>query len=96
MLDLTQIDRVAGAAARVALSAQSFLRAQSEPTTDSDGHEALLVTLVINDLGRSPVSGEAASNAIVRVKQELRQAGEDRTAIVEFATEGDLATDGGA
>lgn len=96
MLTLSQVDRIATQAALKALSASSLLRTLAEETTDSEGQEAILVTLVINDLQRSPVTGDDAADAIVNVRQGLQSAGEDRTVIIEFATEEDLKADGGA
>lgn len=96
MLDFAQVEKIVGTAASAALSASSLLRTHTEPTTDQDGHEALLVTLVINDLQKSPISGDTAGDTILRVRQDLQRAGEDRTVIIEFATESDLSADGSA
>ena len=89
-------NKIAEDAARRSLSTRSFLRAQIAPTTDSEGHDAIIVTLVINDLRSAPVSGDEAGDAILNVKQALQAAGENRSIIVDFATERELESDGGA
>lgn len=96
MLDLPHIDRIVSKAAGATLPKASFIRSFSEPTNDAEGQDAVLVTIVIADLKKKPVDGDAALDTIVRVHRELELAGEDRRAIIEFANEGDLTPSGRA
>ena len=92
MLNFSQIDEIVERAASAALRRVGVRRVFSAPTTDSDGHEALNVTIVLESGSGRHASGDEALNAIVQVGQDLQQAGEDRQPIIEFATEEELAS----
>lgn len=62
----------------------------SEPTIDSEGHEALHVTVVLKNNRSSEVTGDSALDTIVSIERELSKAGEERFPIVEFVTEDEL------
>lgn len=96
MLTSAQLERIASEAALKALDPGAFVRALTESTTDSEGRDAVLVTLVVSDLQRVPITGDQLLETILTVQQSLEAAGETRTPIVSFSTEGDLADDGGA
>jgi hypothetical protein len=91
MLKISQVNQVVETAAATALKRVGVRRVVSAPTTDSDGHEALSVTVVLNSGDGVQATGEEALDAIVRIGQDLRDAGEDRQPIIEFATEEELA-----
>jgi hypothetical protein len=94
MLAVSEVDRVVDKAAAAALKKARVRRVFSSPTIDSDGHEALSVTIVLK-IGRSEqVTGASAGEAILRIGQDLLRAGEERLAIVHFITEEELDDDG--
>lgn len=94
MLDIAEVDRVVDKAASAALRKARVSRVYSSPTLDSDGQEALNVTIVLRRGSRKTVSGEAALSAIVRIGRDLWKNGEERFPIIEFVTEEELDASG--
>lgn len=90
MLDLSDIDRVVDRAASASLKNAGFSRVYTKFTTDSEGREALHVTIVLRSNKNKEVSGNSALNTIVRVQRDLRRSGEERFPIIEFVTEDEL------
>lgn len=77
------------------LGAENVLRILYEPTTDSHGRDALRITVVISPGAAAQLEkGAAALNALVSLKERLREMREGRTPIVEYSTEAELAQDG--
>lgn len=68
----------------------SKVRVYSEPATDSDGYEALHVTIVLRSDARNELGGDSALDTIVRIQRDLRNSGKERFPIVEFVTEREL------
>ena len=94
MLELTEINDLAYKAASAALHGQvGVLRVISEPMADSDGQDALRVTIVLKRGGIDNVTGDGALNTIVGVGQALSAAREDRFPIIDFVTEEELEAD---
>jgi len=60
---------------------------------DSDGQDALRVTIVLKRGGIDNVTGDGALNTIVGVGQALSAAREDRFPIIDFVTEEELEAD---
>jgi hypothetical protein len=94
MLALSEVDRVVDKAAAAALKKSRVRRVFSRPTVDSDGHEALSVTIVLKPGRSEEVTGAAAGEAILRIGQDLLRAGDERLPIVHFITEEELDDDG--
>ncbi len=90
MLDIFKIDQIVNSAATATLKPVKHSRVFTELTTDSDGREALHVTIVLRDNKKDNVSGDLALSTIVRIQHDLRQSGEERFPIIEFATEAEL------
>ena len=93
MLELRKIDEIATRAASTVLKAAGISRVFSRPTLDSDGHEALNVTVVLKNETYRGVTGDLALTTIVKIGQELTHSGEERLPIVGFATEEELAAE---
>ena len=89
-LSSCDVDRVADKATTAALKRVKLSKVFSTATTDSDGRDALNITVVIGSKGENAMSGDAALNVIVRIQRDLRASGEDRLAIVDFITEDEL------
>ena len=64
----------------------------SEPAFDSDGRDAVHITVVFAE-GDNSVSGDLALDTIVDIRQALQRAGEQRTAIINFTNEQELRSD---
>jgi len=91
LLELSQIDEIAGKAASSILKKGGVSRVSSKPTLDSDGKEALEVTVILNNDRSAEVTGDLALDTIVKIGRNLSQSGEERFPIVRFATEEELA-----
>jgi hypothetical protein len=94
MLELSKVDRVVDKAAAAALTKARVSRVFSSPTIDSDGHEALSVTIVVKRGRGDQITGASAGYAILRIGQDLLRAGEERLPIIYFVTEEELDDDG--
>lgn len=65
----------------------------AEPTTDSEGKEAVRITIVLApDTARS-FTGDQALDLLVAIQQALLAGGEDRFPIVQYTTSEELALD---
>lgn len=72
------------------LGNENVVRVVSEPTTDSQGREALKITVVIAPTAAQDLEREAVLDALVSLKERLREMREDRVPIIEYATEAEL------
>jgi hypothetical protein len=79
----------------VELGEENVLRLNWEPTTDSRGQEALKITVVIAPDAAKKLKSGAVLDALVGLQRRLREMGEDRIPIVDYATEAELRQDAG-
>jgi len=77
------------------LGNNNVVRVDYEPATDSQGRGALKITVVIAADAIKRLRNGAALNALVRLQERLREMGERRTPIIQYATEAELQQDGG-
>jgi hypothetical protein len=91
MLSLTEVNRIVDLAASAVLTPDRLNRVFSEHTTDSDGRDALLLTIVLRTDKAKEVTGDTALGTMVRIHNDLESSGEERMAITRFATEAELA-----
>ena len=77
------------------LGRQNVVRVDSAPATDSQGRDALKLTIVIAPNAIRNLGKDAALNTIIQVQKQLRQMHDERTPIVEYATEAELIGDAG-
>jgi hypothetical protein len=94
MLGKNQILRIAGKVAKANLTHSNFSSLVAEPRIDSEGREALRITIVIKPGAVARISGDAALDTLVQIQDRLREAGEERFPIVEYATEEELEESG--
>jgi hypothetical protein len=94
MLTPVQISEVAEEVARAKLTPKVVKQVLAEPTTDSEGHEALRVTIVIESGAANRIKSDSILDTLVQIQDRLREAGEDRFAIVEYATQDELEAGG--
>ena len=77
------------------LGAENVVRVEFEPATDSQGQDALKITVVIAPGSTEKLAKGASLSALVRLQERLSKMRDDRTPIIEYATEAELAQDGG-
>jgi len=77
------------------LGRDNVVRVDYEPTTDSQGRAALKITVVIAPGTIQKLKDGAVLDALVKLHERLREMGDDRTPIVQWATEVELAQDAG-
>jgi hypothetical protein len=94
MLDRTRVNQIVRAVATANLSSAVFSNVISEPTTDSEGRDALRITIVIEPDVVDRIGGDAVLNTLVEIQDNLRKAGDERFPIVEYATEQELQDSG--
>ncbi len=91
MLDLEKVTQISSEVAKANLGPQNVLRVVSEPTTDSEGQEALHLLIVIAPEGLDEaVSDDAVVDTLVQIHDRLRDAGDARFPIIEYTTEAEL------
>ena len=94
MIVLDEINSIATKAAKANLGADVVDRVFSEPTSDADGRDALHLTIVIAPESVQQLDGDALLDTLVQIQRDLQAAGEDRFAIVEYATNEELVNGG--
>jgi hypothetical protein len=90
MLDLEKVTQISREVARANLPPQGVVRVESEPTFDSEGHDALRVTIVVSPEAAEKITGDAAVDTLVQIHGRLRDAGDERFPIIEYTTEAEL------
>jgi hypothetical protein len=75
------------------LGETNVVRVDLKPATDSQGREALKITVVIPPGATQRLKDGAVLDALVKLHERLAEMGESRTPIVEYATEAELAQD---
>ena len=88
----SEIDDLIARAAAPALGDHHIARISSRSGVDSDGLEAVRITIVLSGHDDT-LSGDAALNAIVDVHQALQKTGDERFPYIDFTNEHDLASD---
>lgn len=77
------------------LGGKNVVRVESRPTTDSQDREALKVMVVIAPDAVREIEGPAVLDALVKVRERLREMKDERSPIIEYATEAELEEVGG-
>lgn len=91
MLHDTRIREIALHAAQLGIANNGIEKVLTEPATDSDGNDALRITLVLTPAAVQSLTGDNALDILVNIQQSLSREGEERFPIVEYATETELA-----
>jgi len=76
-----------------ALGDENVVRVEFEPTTDSQGQDALKIIVVIAPGTTEKLAEGASLTALVRLQERLSAMRDDRTPIIEYATEAELVQD---
>jgi hypothetical protein len=90
MLDENKIRQIAQEVATATLSTANFSSILSGPAVDSEGHDALRITIVIKPAAVAKIDGDAALDTLVQIRKRLLKAGEERFPIIEYATAKEL------
>jgi hypothetical protein len=85
--DITNIVRQVATAQ---LPSTSFEDVITEPMVDSQGHDALRITIVLRPDVVSHLSGDDVLDTLVQIQRRLSQEGEERFSLIEYATREEL------
>lgn len=94
MLAMKKIAEIAENVAVAELKEANVETVTSENWTNSKGQEAVKVTIVLKPGSVPKLEGDAVLDTLVKIRQRLENAGEDRLAIVEYATQAELDAGG--
>lgn len=94
MLDEKRIREIAQDVAIANSASTNVTSVSSSPTTDSEGHDALRITIVIKSGSEIEDWGRCGPYTLVGIQRRLRREGEERLAIVEYATKEELEAGG--
>lgn len=94
MIPIARVDQIAGEVAVAILSRSNVDTVTSEPASDSEGREALRITIVIKPDAASKLEGDKLLDTLVQIQKRLQREGEERFAIVEYATKQELEEGG--
>jgi hypothetical protein len=91
MLDTELINETIREIAAANLGSGTVDHVLSEPTADSQGNDALRITIVIKPSAASSLVGNALLDTLLQIQTTLSEKGEERFPIVEYATTEELA-----
>jgi hypothetical protein len=90
MIDQDKIKRIAEKAAKVTLGTGSVSSVTSAPILDSEGHDALRITIILTPGSLDMLGGDQLVDATVEIHDTLQNQGEERFPFVRFASEDEL------
>jgi hypothetical protein len=90
MLEDKKIAELAQQTASANLGVQAFESVRTEPVIDSEGRDALRITIVIKPGRIEGLSGSKLLNTLYQIQYQLSLAGEERLAIVNYSTKKEL------
>lgn len=90
MIGQSELRKIVKGAAIATLPISTVKDVLVEPMVDSTGEDALRVIIVLEPDAVGRISGDAAVDTLVAMQARLRDAGDDRFAYIEYATEADL------
>jgi hypothetical protein len=96
MLDEKRIREIVQEVANANLTSANITSVSSSAAVDSEGHDALRITIVIKPGSASKIKGDATLDTLVGIQDRLRAEGEERFPIVEYATKKELSASGGS
>lgn len=92
---MADMNEIAGAAKQAATAALELpLEARVERGIGSEGDEIIRVTLVLPDGAIDVISDEKIIATLVAIKRTVRDLGDERLAVISYATEAELADNG--
>jgi len=91
MLEFQTIEAIARRIAENKMATLGLERVLARPAFDSEGRDALRVTVVLTPEAVQELSGDAALDLLAELNQALQREGEERFAVVEYATEAEMS-----
>lgn len=92
MLQTKEVDEMAREVAQKHLAALGVQNVHSEPATDSEGNEALRITITIQSAERIAESGGAFLKTLSEISRRLESSGDLRFPIIDYITEQELSS----
>lgn len=89
-LELAKVDAIAREVAEKHLAVLGIQNVESQPTTDSEGKDALRITITIRSADRIAERGGQALDALSEILARLENAGDTRFPIIDYITEEEL------
>jgi hypothetical protein len=90
MLEAPQIQKLMRQVAAGILPTKSLLEVRSETAEDSEGHEALKITLVLADDAIDGLTPDQLVGLFREVRDCLQQKGDERFPLLSYATRADV------
>lgn len=87
MLELNQVDAIAREVATKHLAALGVEGVASEPAVDSQGDEALRITITIRSADKIPGNGQQFLKTLTEIWGRLEEANDSRFPIIDYATQ---------
>lgn len=75
---------------------ENVVRVESAPSSDSTGNDNARVTIVLSERAIDRVSNDSVLNAVVSLRERLRALGQDRSPLIQYATESELKQNAGS
>lgn len=91
MLDYPEVSRIVETLARATLGDANVIRAATEPGADSEGNDALRITIVLTPGAAERIRGDDVLRMLLEVNNRLYDEKEERTPIIHYATEEEIA-----
>ena len=92
MLQLRDVDVIVREVAQRHLASLGVQNVQSEPTTDSEGNDALRITITLQSAEGIAHSGGALLDTLTEMLDRLNEAKDPRFAIIDYVSEEELDT----
>ena len=84
-----EIERIVREEAVRHLSATAIDGVTTQETLDSEGHDAVRITITLKANSAQNLKGDDVLNTLVAIRSELARSGEDRLPIVEYEEAGE-------
>lgn len=91
MADLNEIKQIARAAARATMPGTRIVDIDVHPDLSPDGDDMVRIRIVVPDDQADTLDFTNLFSAIVRIKDDVRRAGDDRRTSVSYITPTELA-----
>ncbi len=90
MLNDPEIQKLMKQVASGLIPGQQLLEVRTEPSVDSEGKDALRITLVVSDEAATTLTGDQLASLLVDVHDCLLREGDERFPLIYYATQSDL------
>jgi hypothetical protein len=90
MLNAEKISEIVSEVVAANTSPSSVRRVTSEPATAFEGEEAVRITIVVTPDAVTQLEAGPVGDTVVTIMDRLRDAGEERFPILQYATEEEL------